>query len=492
MTSAGGLVPARPRPRAHPARLLLVGSGRWRAGRGRGGAACGFPDAVAFDMGGTSTDVCLVRGGVPAPSSDPSRSPASRSGSRRSPSTPSVPVVARSPARPGGRAGRRARRARARSRVRRATAGGDRGHGHRRRRRARAVIPAIELPGLGRARRRRGTRRARPRAGVTAPRRGRAVVDAAMARAVRVVTVEQGVDPRDLALVAFGGAGPLHACAVADELGMRTVVVPGTRRCVLRARDPLRARAAASWSRRGPIPRSRGRPRRQPATPLAERAPAPCFRAATSKQLARLPLRRAEPRAHRAPRSTTSRRARAAQRLRPPGCRRRGRRAPARVERVRRRSPCGTCLRHRARSVRGPAVGRRARLHGAGCPTGGSRPPGPDRRVDPGARREPGRAADPRVAARVDRRRDGRGAAARRVQPEHQGARRLLRRAVHRRRRAARPGRAHPGAPRVDAGVGRGRGRHRPATPSSCSTTRSRAARTSTTSRSSRRSRSTA
>jgi len=53
-----------------------------------------------------------------------------------------------------------------------------------------------------------------------------AVVDAAMERAVRVVTVEQGVDPRALALVAFGGVGPVHACAVADSLGMHTVIVP--------------------------------------------------------------------------------------------------------------------------------------------------------------------------------------------------------------------------------------------------------------------------
>jgi N-methylhydantoinase A/oxoprolinase/acetone carboxylase beta subunit len=53
-----------------------------------------------------------------------------------------------------------------------------------------------------------------------------AVVDAAMERAVRVVSVEQGVDTRDLALVAFGGAGPLHACSIADRLGMRAVVVP--------------------------------------------------------------------------------------------------------------------------------------------------------------------------------------------------------------------------------------------------------------------------
>jgi N-methylhydantoinase A/oxoprolinase/acetone carboxylase beta subunit len=47
-----------------------------------------------------------------------------------------------------------------------------------------------------------------------------------MAQAVRVVTVERGIDPRDLALVPFGGAGPLHAAQIADELGMRRVLVP--------------------------------------------------------------------------------------------------------------------------------------------------------------------------------------------------------------------------------------------------------------------------
>jgi N-methylhydantoinase A len=52
------------------------------------------------------------------------------------------------------------------------------------------------------------------------------VVNAEMVRALRVVSVEQGLDPRDFALVAFGGAGPLHACALADELGMSTVLVP--------------------------------------------------------------------------------------------------------------------------------------------------------------------------------------------------------------------------------------------------------------------------
>jgi N-methylhydantoinase A len=53
-----------------------------------------------------------------------------------------------------------------------------------------------------------------------------AAVNAEMLRAVRVVSVERGHDPRDFALVAFGGAGPLHACELAEELGIETVLVP--------------------------------------------------------------------------------------------------------------------------------------------------------------------------------------------------------------------------------------------------------------------------
>jgi N-methylhydantoinase A len=53
-----------------------------------------------------------------------------------------------------------------------------------------------------------------------------AVVNAAMLRVLRVVSVERGRDPRDFSLVAFGGAGPLHACELADELEMRTGLVP--------------------------------------------------------------------------------------------------------------------------------------------------------------------------------------------------------------------------------------------------------------------------
>ncbi|HEY7406931.1 MAG TPA: hydantoinase/oxoprolinase family protein [Gemmatimonadaceae bacterium] len=53
-----------------------------------------------------------------------------------------------------------------------------------------------------------------------------AAVDAAMARALRRVSVERGIDPRRCALVAFGGGGPLHACALATQLGMTRILVP--------------------------------------------------------------------------------------------------------------------------------------------------------------------------------------------------------------------------------------------------------------------------
>ncbi|MGH9037967.1 MAG: hydantoinase/oxoprolinase family protein, partial [Acidimicrobiia bacterium] len=66
MTSGGGLMPVT-EAALLPATLLLSGpAGGVRAGAVTA-AACGFPDAVTFDMGGTSTDVCLVQGGVPEP-----------------------------------------------------------------------------------------------------------------------------------------------------------------------------------------------------------------------------------------------------------------------------------------------------------------------------------------------------------------------------------------------------------------------------------------
>lgn len=56
-----------------------------------------------------------------------------------------------------------------------------------------------------------------------------AVIDIAnenMANAIRVLSIDRGLDPREYALVAFGGAGPLHACDIAAKMGMKRVVVP--------------------------------------------------------------------------------------------------------------------------------------------------------------------------------------------------------------------------------------------------------------------------
>jgi N-methylhydantoinase A/oxoprolinase/acetone carboxylase beta subunit len=223
MTSAGGLVP-RSEAAAHPARLLLSGpAGGVRAAAALA-SACGFTDAVAFDMGGTSTDVCLVRGGVPAPTS-----------TRRVAGLPvRLPSLAIHTIGAGGGSVARLDPGGALL-VGPESAGAVPGPACYRHGGSAATVTdadvvlgripsTTDLPGLGHLDVA-AARAALERAGVTAD-GVVAVVDAAMARAVRAVTVEQGVDPRDSALLAFGGAGPLHACAVADELGMQTVMVP--------------------------------------------------------------------------------------------------------------------------------------------------------------------------------------------------------------------------------------------------------------------------
>jgi N-methylhydantoinase A len=52
------------------------------------------------------------------------------------------------------------------------------------------------------------------------------IANARMTRALRAVSSEKGRDPREFALIAYGGAGPIHAAGLADDLGMRTVLVP--------------------------------------------------------------------------------------------------------------------------------------------------------------------------------------------------------------------------------------------------------------------------
>ncbi len=193
MTSGGGLVPLADAA-AHPAHLLLSGPAAGVRAAAAVAAACGWPDAVSFDMGGTSTDVCLVRGGVPAPTATrrvaglPVRLPAlavhtiGAGGGSIAGLDPGGALVVgprSAGARPGpacyGTGGLDA-----------TVTDADLVLGR---------LPAdTVLPGIGRLDAD-AARAALTRAGVTAE-GVVAVVDAAMERAVRVVTVEQGVDPR--------------------------------------------------------------------------------------------------------------------------------------------------------------------------------------------------------------------------------------------------------------------------------------------------------
>lgn len=75
------------------------------------------------------------------------------------------------------------------------------------------------------------------------------VANAEMVRALRVMSVERGLDPRGFALLAFGGAGPLHAAAIAEELGVERILVP-------RASGVLSALGLAAADRRATHQRS--------------------------------------------------------------------------------------------------------------------------------------------------------------------------------------------------------------------------------------------
>jgi N-methylhydantoinase A/oxoprolinase/acetone carboxylase beta subunit len=222
MTSAGGLLPVRDAAEL-PAALLLSGP----AGGVRAGAAAavanGFPDAITFDMGGTSTDVCLVLGGRPAPA-------AQRSVGGHPVRFPSLDIHTIG----AGGGSIAALDAGGALVVGPASAGADPGPACYGRGGAQATVTDADLvAGRIPADATFGGLRLDRAAAAAALDRSRltaagviAVVDAAMERALRRVSVERGVDPRGLALVAFGGAGPLHACALADALQMAAVVVP--------------------------------------------------------------------------------------------------------------------------------------------------------------------------------------------------------------------------------------------------------------------------
>ena len=219
MRSSGGVATPN-EAAAHPATILVSGPAAGVVGAGRIAALAGIDNAIAFDMGGTSTDVGLIAGGRAERASErsvgglPIRLPtvdlhsvgagggsivwrdaggALRVGPQSAGANPGPAAY--------GRGGTEPTVTDANvllGRVPEQLAGG-----------VDLDVAAAEhaLSGID------------PAAVID-------VVNAEMLRALRVVSVERGHDPAGFALVAFGGAGPLHACELADELGVRTVLVP--------------------------------------------------------------------------------------------------------------------------------------------------------------------------------------------------------------------------------------------------------------------------
>jgi N-methylhydantoinase A len=219
MRSSGG-VASLAEAAAHPSWALVSGPAAGVIGAARVAQLAGEEDAISLDMGGTSTDVCLIAGGL-----------AERSAERVVAGLPvRLPSIDLNTVGAGG--GSIARRdAGGALRVGPESAGARPGPACYGNGGDRPTVTDANLL-LGRLPERLAgglelDRAAAERAlGDIAPDDVIAVVNAEMLRAVRVVSVERGHDPRDFALVAFGGAGPLHACALAEELEIGTVLVP--------------------------------------------------------------------------------------------------------------------------------------------------------------------------------------------------------------------------------------------------------------------------
>ncbi|HEY8338221.1 MAG TPA: hydantoinase/oxoprolinase family protein, partial [Egibacteraceae bacterium] len=226
MTSGGGTA-AVEAAAAAPVHTLLSGPAAGVVAAAAVAASAGFADAVAFDMGGTSTDVCLIRGGRPEVTTE-----AEIGGLPLGTSAVAIHTVGAG----GGSIAEIDRGGALRVGPRSAGARpGPACYGHG------GSEPTVTdahcvLGHLDAERELGGGLRLDADAAAAALARLPAdaggadgvltVVRATMGRALRRVTTQRGVDPRGLALVAFGGAGPLHATALARELGCAAVVVP--------------------------------------------------------------------------------------------------------------------------------------------------------------------------------------------------------------------------------------------------------------------------
>ena len=231
MQSNGGRLPA-DAMRQSAITALYSGPAAGVVGATRQAARSGFRDLITFDMGGTSTDVCLVQDGRPSLASEteidglPIRTPVLdivsvgagggsiawvddggmlRVGPQSAGADPGPACYGRGGTEPattdahvvigtirpaaflGGRM----------------TLDSDAAH--------RAFEPVAQRFGLSVEQ---------------AASSALQLADANIVRAIQLVSTERGRDPRDYALVPFGGAGPLHAARIAEELGISTIVVP--------------------------------------------------------------------------------------------------------------------------------------------------------------------------------------------------------------------------------------------------------------------------
>ena len=230
MQSNGGVAGARSIRRA-PALTVLSGPAAGVVGARDVAAACGIADIITVDIGGTSADIALIKGG--------------RIGLTQKGQVGdwplSLPMVDMVTIGAGG--GSIARLADATLAVGPQSAGAEPGPACYGRGGEEATVTDAhlvlgQLPerllggrmSLDRSRAEVAVRErvAKP-LGLSledAARGMLAIVDNNMVGAIRVISVERGHDPRDFTLVAFGGAGPLHGCALAELLGIARVLVP--------------------------------------------------------------------------------------------------------------------------------------------------------------------------------------------------------------------------------------------------------------------------
>ena len=229
MQSNGGRLSAAA-AKAAAVRTILSGPAAGAVGARAVAEAAGHPRVIGFDMGGTSTDVCLIDGAIPTTSDTmvgdfPVR----------------LPVIDIHSVGAGGGS------------IAHIDSGGALRVGPR----SAGAVPGPACYGLGTEltvtdanlllgrldpeqflggrmaldveRARRIAADVGRRVGLDEPALAEGVVriaNASMERAIRVVSVQRGIDPRDFALLAFGGAGGMHACAIAETLGIGTVIVP--------------------------------------------------------------------------------------------------------------------------------------------------------------------------------------------------------------------------------------------------------------------------